>query len=91
VTRYRSDSNEQEARHRLRHCEPTADRPGLGSKEGRRSIGTLRSRTGLWGEPVDHSLVETSIAAWLGPEPISILRGWACSATGSVTVRTPWS
>jgi hypothetical protein len=64
---------------------------GPGSSEGRRSIGTLLSRAGLWGEPVDHSLVETSIAAWLCPEPISILRGWACSATGSVTVSTPWS
>jgi hypothetical protein len=67
---------------------PDSDADGA---EGAGRIGTLRSRIGLPGEPVDQLLVEASIRARPFPEPIAILRGCACSDTGSVTVSTPWS
>ena len=67
---------------------PDADADGA---EGAGRIGTLRSRIGLPGEPVDQLLVEASIRARPVPEPIAILRGCACSDTGSVTVSTPRS
>ena len=70
---------------------PRAPDPDADGAEGAGRIGTLRSRTGLPGEPVDQLLVEASIRARPLPEPIAILRGCACSDTGSVTVSTPWS
>ena len=70
---------------------PRTPDPDADGAEGAGRIGTLRSRIGLPGEPVDQLLVEASITARPFPEPIAILRGCACSDTGSVTVSTPWS
>jgi hypothetical protein len=70
---------------------PRAPDPDADGAEGAGRIGTLRSRIGLPGEPVDQLLVVASIRARPFPEPIAILRGCACSDTGSVTVSTPRS
>jgi hypothetical protein len=64
---------------------------GPGWSEGRRSDRHPPSRAGFSGEPAGYSVVVASMAAWPWPESMAILRGWACSVTGSVTVRTPWS
>ena len=38
------------------------------------------------------TVASASIASgWRCPPPTATLRGWACSATGIVTVSTPWS
>ena len=62
---------------------------GPGWSEGRRSDRHPPSRAGFSGEPADYSAVVVSMAVWPRSEPMVILRGWACSVTGSVTVRTP--
>ena len=59
--------------------------------KGAGRIGALLPLIGLSREPADHSVVVASMAALVCPEPTAILRGWACSLTGSVIVSTPRS
>jgi hypothetical protein len=72
-------------------CGPAQQRPRRGGLQGlpMRWIQPEAAAIDVYAEA---SAAVVSIAlAWPLPEPISILRGLACSATGIVTVKTPVS